>query len=670
MKKIKILGILILSFSILMVVEVGAVTRTALIIGNGKYKSAPLKNPVNDAKDLANVLKKLGFEVNLKTNTDKRTMLKAISEFGKKLRDAQVGLFFYAGHGMQVNGINYLIPIGAYVTEKTDVEIEGVDARRILGRMETAGNDVNIIFLDACRNNPFHRSFRSANNGLAKMDAPKGTFIAYATSPGSLAADGAGRNSPFTENLLKNISEPNLLIENLLKKVRNGVLRETEDKQMPWQASSLTGNFYFNPQKEAPVLQTVRPKEVPEQVYQESGGLSSNVFVSTEPENTRIRILNITPKFYQGIELNPGRYLIEVSQIGYKTVKRWETLAVGENLTLEVRLEQLQDGVVSSGSSGRLSTRELRYAQSLFERKKKPEAESIVTKILNSNSSDDTSLAEAMYCQVLWQLCSNEREVLEKLKAYYPNFQNIARLEAIVKAREETQRKIESEKKEKLKRKFVWVPKGCFQMGSSSGSTDERPVHEACVDGFWIGKHEVTQGEWRSVMGSNPSEFRSGDNYPVETVSWNDSKEFIEKLSQRSGEKFSLPTEAQWEYAARSGGKNESYVGGNDIDRVAWYDGNSGKKTHPVGTKAPNGLGIYDMSGNVWEWCEDVYNENAYSKHSRNNPVSTSGSSNRVLRGGSWRGVPSYCRAANRFGRNTSLRTSDRGFRLVLLSGQ
>ena len=219
--------------------------RLALVIGNGAYENAPLKNPVNDANDMASILKELGFDVILKTNANKRAMLNAIDQFGKRLMDAGDGLFFFAGHGIQIDGINYLIPTGAYVTNETDVEIEGVDVRRILGRMETAANDVNIILLDACRDNPFKRSFRSSSRGLARIDAPKGTFIIYATAPGHVAADGEDRNSPFTKHLLRNIIEPDIPIEKVMKKVRKGVLNETKDRQIPWQTSSLIGDFYF-----------------------------------------------------------------------------------------------------------------------------------------------------------------------------------------------------------------------------------------------------------------------------------------------------------------------------------------------------------------------------------------------------------------------------------------
>lgn len=220
--------------------------RIALVIGNGAYKSVPLRNPVNDATDIAIALEKTGFIVMKSVNATRKQMRRAIRSFGEEINKGAVGLFYYAGHGIQVAGENYLVPIGAEVSSEDEVEDECLKVSSVLRKMETAGNRLNIIILDACRDNPFARSFRSSSRGLAKMDAPTGSILAYATAPGSIASDGPGRNGLYTSAFLKHMMTPGLEIGKLFRQVRIDVVGASGKKQVPWEASSLMGDFYFN----------------------------------------------------------------------------------------------------------------------------------------------------------------------------------------------------------------------------------------------------------------------------------------------------------------------------------------------------------------------------------------------------------------------------------------
>ena len=209
------------------------------------------------------------------------------------------------------------------------------------------------------------------------------------------------------------------------------------------------------------------------------------------------------------------------------------------------------------------------------------------------------------------------------------------------------------------------VAGGTFQMGSddSEADSDEKPVHSVTLSSFYMGETEVTQALWKAVMGTNPSYFK-GDNLPVENVSWNDCQEFIRKLNGLTGKNFRLPTEAEWEYAARGGNQSNGYkyAGSNNIGSVAWYADNSG--THAVRGMSPNELGLYDMSGNVWEWCSDW--KDSYSSGSQTNPKGPSSGSYRVLRGGSWGSLAENCRVSNRSDYGPVRRRGSDGFRLVL----
>ena len=219
--------------------------RVALVIGNGQYKSAPLKNPVNDSHAFAEKLRILGFQVIERGNLITREIPAVLREFRSRLKPGAVALFFYAGHGVQIKGINYLPAVDAQIISEEDVPMQSIDVNKILDMLGEAKTRLNLVFLDACRNNPYARSFRSSGSGLAKVDAPSGTLISFATRPGSIASDGAGENGLYTENLLRAMDEPNLPVEQVLKRVVTGVKQASKGQQEPWMEGSIEGDFYF-----------------------------------------------------------------------------------------------------------------------------------------------------------------------------------------------------------------------------------------------------------------------------------------------------------------------------------------------------------------------------------------------------------------------------------------
>ncbi|MBB4285939.1 caspase family protein [Roseospira goensis] len=242
-------------------------TRVALVIGNGGYDSGSLSNPTNDAIALSRALRDVGFDVTTLVDATRQDMRRAYIEFGRRLSDGGVGLFYYAGHGVQVHGENYLIPVDAVIEDQAHVEVEGVNVRDILARMGGARNRLNIVILDACRDNPFKSVMRSGGGrGLARTSAPTGTYLAYATAPDQVALDGEDtRNSPFTGALLTALEEPGQDLDDIFLSVRRDVMARTDDRQVPWVSNSITGQFYFRPpapEPAAPAQQATRSIEL------------------------------------------------------------------------------------------------------------------------------------------------------------------------------------------------------------------------------------------------------------------------------------------------------------------------------------------------------------------------------------------------------------------------
>jgi hypothetical protein len=282
--------------------------RVALLIGNGNYVNGSLANPENDARAMAVVLSKVGFKVFEYENLTRKQMESAIDEFGLGLKKNDIALFFYAGHGIQSKGYNYLIPVDASIKSEALVDFECVRADRILALFEESGTQVNIMLLDACRNNPFERSWTRAatGKGLATMDAPTGTLIGYATAPGSTASDGSGNNGLYTSALLESIIIPGISISQVFYNVTRIVTEKSKKEQRPWTSSSLTAEFYFSNEK---ALTSVTR----EKIQEEKGGIPVNSGDSPVISNSKSYPVINGPRDWEKVEVigKEGKALVE-----------------------------------------------------------------------------------------------------------------------------------------------------------------------------------------------------------------------------------------------------------------------------------------------------------------------------------------------------------------------
>jgi formylglycine-generating enzyme required for sulfatase activity len=588
------------------------------VIGNSAYAGDNfLTNPVNDAKALAKVLRQLDFEVISKTNLNRKQMKTAIFEFSRRLSEEQgVGLFYFSGHGLQYQGINYLIPIGAQQTLKAAYQLpdETVTMDYVLSAMKDVDNKVNLLILDACRNPPrFVKSWYKGDMippGLAlPQRTPGASLIAYAAAPGQPALSGEGQdNSPYVKSLMKWIQVPNLSITDALTQVRKEVLKTTYQMQEPEFSVALNEPFYFN--RDA--------------------------------------------KTDQQHQVEQARLAQEKAQLQ----------AERDRLAQEREAMQREQARLQAQAEARFAQE--REALKQEQAKLQAEQERLARRQRERDSTPITSTGSGKFFRDRLKDGSQGPEM-------------------------------------------VRIKGGSFRMGDiqGSGDSDEKPVHSVSVAPFAMGRYEVTVGEFRQfvnatgyktdaekqgscwAVGDNKGKnwrnlgFSQTDTHPVVCVSWNDATAYAKWLSQQTGHTYRLPTEAQWEYAARAGTTTSRYWGNdpNDACRYANVADKTAKNkysdwtihnctdgyvhTAPVGRFKPNAFDLFDMLGNVWEWTCSEYENRYNGKESK--CIRQNSGSLRALRGGAWDDKPWSVRAAYRLRGSRDDRNDFVGLRLARL---
>lgn len=681
-------------FTVLFFTSAMSAERIALVIGNAAYEhTLPLDNSVHDAVDIAATLESMDFVVILETDIDKGKIVDAMREFESLLQasgEDTVGLFFYSGHAGEINGINYLYPVDIEFKKKNEGTYDGVPVQMLLSKMQEAKNKMNIIILDACRDNPYgekSRSVSQSTNKLADMQVPVGSIVAYSTASGKLAADGdgdGGNNGLYTQELLRFIQQPGLKIEDIFKRVRKSVREKSDNRQVAWEQSSLEGDFYFIP----PIEQT---ELVQESISENSVDSSVSIHSNIQGAQIFINGKQVGKSPLTLDDLDEGTILVQLQKNGFLPVEKKVLIRKSRGIDLNFLMKQIPMAHLSVKSFP-------------------AQAEWYLDGVLIGETPDKIDRIKPGKHQVKllksgyqpWQKEVNlsvgsikkMNVTLEALESTTKN-QHVAKTESIKISKATTiNQGIEIQDKD-FAPEMVVISRGQYMMGDASGigKEDELPVHNVNINQqFAIGKYEVTFEQYdyfsKESGRKKADDFGFGrGKYPVISVSWEDAIAYTKWLTEQTGHKYRLPSEAEWEYVARAGKNTPRYwtekTAELELDVLACQNANiadlslKAKKpyqqahqcddhypnTAPVGSFKPNTFGLYDLLGNVAEWTGSFYTTPYKGQELRNDEGDVWGK--RSIRGGSWSSKPSDVTVAARSFQAGAATALNLGFRVV-----
>ena len=656
--------------------------RVALVIGNAAYQHAPdLANPLNDAADVAAALERVGFSVTSLTDADEQGLEGGLQAFRRKASASKIAVVFYAGHGIEVDKHNYLVPVDAQLQSDGDVEYEAVPLDLVMRSVKGA-KEFRLVVLDACRKNPFLASMRreagstrSIGRGLARTEPTVGgTLLAYSAKEGTVAADGSGRNSPYTEALLRYLEEPGLEVGLMFRKVRDAVVESTGQAQEPFAYGSLSAKgAYFippvglppDPTDETPGGGAVADGPGMELEYWKSvnaiedpGAKVAALLAYRErfPAGVYASLADIQLKALRATEAGSGGAEERSPSAGEANLRltREELRGIQRALAQAGYDPGPADGIIGRGTRGAIGRWQRAQGRSATEYLGPEDAKALLAlaPVPGPAVADPPQAGERFWvCDEAW--CPE----------------------------------------------MVVVPAGSFMMGSPASEEgrydNEGPRHRVEIrESFAVGVYEVTRGQFAAFVGATDHdagnrcltyeggswEWREGrswrnpgfdqtDAHPVVCVSWEDARAYVDWLREKTGEAYRLLSESEWEYVARAGTQTR-YGWGDEVgSERANCDGCGSRwdnrQTAPVGQFEANRFGLHDVHGNVWEWVEDCWNGSYAGAPADGSAWRSGNCDQRVLRGGSWYLNPRGLRAAYRNRNVSGYRNYDIGFRIA-----
>jgi formylglycine-generating enzyme required for sulfatase activity len=623
--------------------------RVALVIGNGAYQEATLRNPMNDAADVAGRLESLGFSVTHATDLDHTTMKQQVEGFLAKLRPGVIALFYYSGHGVEVGGRNYLLPVdNASLGSITEVADRSLDVRNLVDAMHAAGPMLSLIVLDACRNNPWSSTVRAGSRGLAPMDAQRGTLIAYATRAGATAADGDGRNSPYTRALLKMLAVPDLEVTQLFNRVGLEVSEETHGSQIPWFSSSPVPSISLAASKNA------EPK----------AATHGSLRVVVSPSNAEVhldgqligigsRTINaLPPNSIHRVELrkagHEGRVVVAYIKSGAETTVDVQLAPTGASTKTGDKQPVVLMGETSIGG----------FQDPLKGGGRGPEM--VVLRGGTYRRGSEHGERDELPVRVV----SIDTFAIGKYEITVAEFRQYAQSRGLPENSDDDQRRRVAH----------------FVVNSPTDDLDELRQTRACY------AYDEQQGDWWWQVGLSwhTPGHEQDERFPVVCINRDDALNYATWLSEQTGRKYRLPSEAELEFAIRSGSttalpwdpieacKYANIADQRKFGEFSWGSGAvscSDGSFYPrdVGSYLPNAYGLFDTIGNVWEWTEDCYTESYQEAPVNGKPFVQRDCNRGVVRGGGFDSGPNQVRPANRrfVYNNNGGRAQNVGFRIA-----